>query len=117
MAHTVAQQRVSAGKGLGSRDSSANIQQNGSLVLVEVDITNYPTNGETINAHEFGMSVVYNCIGQTNELDDDVSIHPVPSADGKTVLVHVWDGTSEEGNGTDIGNIAFLVTGEPLGQE
>ena len=103
--------------GLGTVDSSGNKELNGKVVFGVVDVSAYETNGVTLAAHNLGLDLVYGVQFQSAELVAAQIYAPVPAANGKSVVLNIWDAAtpSEEGNGDNGGELSFIAWGAALG--
>lgn len=103
------------------RSGGQGTKQNGKVVFGIVDITSYPTNGETIRADELGLAQIYGMKITADELAGAANPHDVAAvtqSGGVSVVVeaHQDDGTSgvpaESANTTNLGECSFIAWGE-----
>jgi len=103
--------------GLGSVNSSGTVELNGAVQFGIVDISAYVTNGVTLYAHEFGLTEIHGLVLQMNELDEAAIFTSAINSNRKSAVVSVWDAaTPTEHAQTDVGECAFIVWGESLGE-
>lgn len=124
MAHAIIHALVTEALALLAADDRSGGQgtkQNGKVVFAKVDITSYPTNGETILAAELGLKEIYGAMIVEDELAGAANphnVHAVTQSGGGSLVIeaHQDDGTSgvpaESANTTNLGECNIIAWGE-----
>lgn len=120
MAHSIGTSKVFHSLPMASSDAGT-VEQKGAVVFTTIDVSSYPTGGETINAHELGLAKIFGAILQREELagtPNAAHLHAAIAADGLTMILEgtVDNGTSgvpeEAANASNAGIHSAIVWGE-----
>ena len=126
MAHTMGAGWLREALPMPVSDAGADQEMIGSVAYLTVDITSYPTGGETITAGEVYMRKIYGAQIRRNELGavaNGEMPEVVVAADGLTMVIHAYqdDGTSgvpaESANTSNLGVCSLIVWGEGYGHQ
>jgi hypothetical protein len=114
MAHAMGTSRViiPALPGL-SQDAGADVENKGVVCFTSVDVTSYPTNGETLTAAELGLSKLFTLHLQEGEGELHRFSNAIQAGGASVIVTALVASTgTEAANTTDLGVIHVIASGE-----